>query len=292
MKAFLTFFVFLILFNWQNTDAQNCSGYPEFPEVNHLYIDTDYSICNRKHTIQKTLTFRFPEYFKITYEYPPAPAPPHAIVWRLEAELGDGNGQIIVGDDMRHTTTYPDSGNKTIKVFWCTTNQSGGTDCTHYQTLSFTILDAPGVYESPDVILEITTDKTFEPPCPTAYESGSEYLTNTIGKANAYIRYAPGHTQLVKPLIFVDGIDFSTKKFIDPNHGSGSGAVVRYGAQGWDVITMGSSESIISTADGDYSEFQYYPTAFENIQANGYDIIFLDFERGADYIQKKWTFIN
>jgi hypothetical protein len=147
-------------------------------------------------------------------------------------------------------------------------------------------------YQSPDAIWTITTDQTFTPQCENA-----AYPNNppAQGYASAYIKYGSGHNgQLVRPIIFVDGIDFDTKdSYTDASLGN---AIVRHGATGWDVLTMGMEEGRLGELENgqlDYETFGAYPTAFQsllsqNAQNNGdsYDIIFLDFSQGADYIQR------
>lgn len=144
-------------------------------------------------------------------------------------------------------------------------------------------------YTQPDEIWEISSSATYAPPIQGAFPSGSQYNGNALGGAHAYIKYAPAHNgKLLKPLIFVDGVDFNSKTYTH------SGEVIRHGSTGWDVLVMGNDASAPNPYDVDAngvpvpSEFSYYPTAFNTFlsEPNNYDIIFLDFGEGADWIQK------
>jgi hypothetical protein len=148
-------------------------------------------------------------------------------------------------------------------------------------------------YQSPDDIWTITTSENFAPMCEAAaYPNGAPQK----GYASAYIKYGAGHNgKLVRPIIFVDGVDFDTdKKYTDPNKNN---QVIRHGATGWDVLTLGMEDAPLDpdleNGQADYEAFGEYPSAFRSLAAvsgaNGaesYDFIFIDFSNGADYIQR------
>lgn len=95
------------------------------------------------------------------------------------------------------------------------------------------------------------------------------------------MKFAPIHNgKLKKPLIFVDGIDFN------PTTYTHNGQIIRHGSTGWDILTMGNDASKPNPLITLPSEFSYYPTAIQQLLSAGYDIVYLDFTNGADYIQK------
>ena len=148
-------------------------------------------------------------------------------------------------------------------------------------------------YQSPDAIWEITTAEPFSSPCESAaYPIASDRPVQ--GTASAYIKFGAGHNgKLVRPIIFVDGVDFDETKFTDPAMGN---QIIRHGSTGWDVLVMGMEDSALDEPENgvpDRETFGNYPSAFTSLtqssSANGngsYDIIFLDFSQGADYIQR------
>ncbi len=118
------------------------------------------------------------------------------------------------------------------------------------------------------------------------------YFGGQVGSAIACIRYGTEngvrHTRITRPFIITDGIDFSPLPVKDvslatsnPNYESNT---IRYGFSGWDILTTGIDEDELET--GDRENFHDYPILFDDLLGKGYDIIFLDFQRGSDYIQK------
>jgi hypothetical protein len=136
-------------------------------------------------------------------------------------------------------------------------------------------------FQLPDEIWDINSTATFDPPVAGAFPAGSPYNTNTLSGGHAYIKFAPTHSgKLKKPLIFVDGIDFN------PTVYTYAGQVIRHGSTGWDILTLGNDASETNPLANEPSEFKDYPAAIQTFLNNGYDVIFLDFASGADYIQK------
>ncbi|MBX2984833.1 MAG: T9SS type A sorting domain-containing protein [Bacteroidia bacterium] len=86
-------------------------------------------------------------------------------------------------------------------------------------------------------------------------------------------KYGTKHTCLTKPLIIVEGIDFGTKE-----HPTGC----RNGKCG--------EIGLVDILNGDknyekYPEFENGPLLIATLEAAGYDIIYLDFEDGATYME-------
>ncbi len=165
----------------------------------------------------------------------------------------------------------------------------------HEQTI--TIKKTTSAYQSPDEIWHIVATKDYTPP--TAFNVAFPGTGNPVtdpyttyklggkGKGDAYIKYGKDeqgntHTKLVKPIIFVDGIDFGKNQtYTDPNKAN---SPIRHGATGWDVFITGADDRW--KADEDTEFLREFPTQFNDLCALGYDVMFLDFEDGADYIQR------
>ena len=110
------------------------------------------------------------------------------------------------------------------------------------------------------------------------------------GSAHAYVKYGGTIGVLDKPLIFVDGIDFSREELIDPDivvDGQKYQAqTIRHGSTGWDIFASGREESKIDVTTGQRETFNLYPAELGKLRAQGYDIILLDFANGSTYIEK------
>ena len=66
----------------------------------------------------------------------------------------------------------------------------------------------PSEFTLPDETWDISTGITFQPPVAGAFPPDSPYNNDNVSGGHAYIRFAPAHNgKLLKPLIFVDGID-------------------------------------------------------------------------------------
>ena len=152
-------------------------------------------------------------------------------------------------------------------------------------------------YKSPDAVWSIETSTTFDPVTADAKASyfssavnAQGVMNNTKGEGQAYIQFGKNHNgKIVRPIIYVDGIDFNSGT--DIIHDSALGGtetsksnIIRYGGTGWDVFVLGVEPSI--TAPGETEAFQKYPEHFEKMYNEGYDVIFLDFKEGATYMQK------
>ncbi|MCB0762505.1 MAG: hypothetical protein KDC12_13345, partial [Flavobacteriales bacterium] len=108
------------------------------------------------------------------------------------------------------------------------------------------------------------------PPWPTnnseyPWRFGAEYGDMVIS-GNAYTSISADGI-FDKPFIFVEGIDFGND--FSPN---------RYGTFGWYEFASGQSAV--------YNYLALMPVLLEDLHNQGYDVILLDFEHGADYIQR------
>lgn len=103
--------------------------------------------------------------------------------------------------------------------------------------------------------------------------------TVPIAGINMHIKYAPNNAQhrLKKPVIFVEGIDFPKEVVYDY-----TSKPVRVGDFGWDTFITGMVDDPTSS---DNETFALLPNFTSQMLNNGYDIVFCDFQDGADYIE-------
>jgi Secretion system C-terminal sorting domain len=125
----------------------------------------------------------------------------------------------------------------------------------------------PSDYIAPDEVWDIQGD-SWTSPCDGSTSANS---------GRAYIRFGNGNRKLTKPIIFIDGIDFGRQITVDETRGN---QVIGFGTIGW--YNLASTEAINQT-NPELARFRELSDQFKN---NGYDIIFLDFRDGADYIQR------
>lgn len=90
-------------------------------------------------------------------------------------------------------------------------------------------------------------------------------------EGNAYVKYHYGQAspELDRVFVFVEGIDFNTSHTLSDH---------RFGDFGWCQFVSGNAQGY---------EFLYNaPSLIDFLRSEDYDIILLDFKKGADYIQK------
>jgi hypothetical protein len=101
---------------------------------------------------------------------------------------------------------------------------------------------------------------------------------------HASVLYAPGHTRLVKPFIVVEGFD----PFLTVVNGL-NGQHLRSGINGWDVMVTGRTDGFVDpTLPAEYQTnlFAKMPEFLSGLRSRGYDLIYLDFAFGGDYLGK------
>ena len=151
---------------------------------------------------------------------------------------------------------------------------------------------AYGAANMPDAIWELSiAANEYDHPVQTPYTGISAGLAvPRPGKAHAYIKYGGTKGLLDKPLIFVDGIDFSKEEHTDEsitvNGTDYQSKTIRHGSTGWDILLTGREESTIDVTTGQVETFGAYPVEFQKLLNEGYDIIMLDFADGSTYMQK------
>jgi hypothetical protein len=112
-------------------------------------------------------------------------------------------------------------------------------------------------------------------------ETGSIAVSTPNGSAaiNMHTMYAPSNYQrkLKKPLIFVEGIDFPKEIVHDM-----AGKAARVGNFGWDTFITGMVDDPESS---DNATFAKLPDFVNQMLAQGYDIVFCDFQDGTALIE-------
>jgi hypothetical protein len=125
----------------------------------------------------------------------------------------------------------------------------------------------PSDYLAPDEVWDIQGD-AWTSSCDGSSASNS---------GRAYIRFGNGTNKLTHPVIFIDGVDFGRKITVDETRNN---QVIGYGNTGWfNLISPSLSHE-------DFPELERFRELSDKFKDKGYDIIFLDFKDGADYIQR------
>lgn len=185
--------------------------------------------------------------------------------------------------DLPMSITYPDYEPRTISFFKPEYDPDE-------PVATFTITFAPQgkgaeyEYQFPDETIPIESEDAYSPSGCSPPSAGALGWQGGHGIGQAYVRYGKGNNgTLRKPIIFVEGIDFSPGGSFDPDKDPQAADYrVQYGSFGWDVFTTG-----VGRAKGtDYSAFSNYPTYFEQLYDLGYDLILIDFQDGATFIQQ------
>ena len=97
------------------------------------------------------------------------------------------------------------------------------------------------------------------------------YHNNDLVEANAYVKYRYGqeNQELDKVFVFVEGIDFNSSHTLSD---------LRFGDFGWCQFNSGNAEG--------YDFLYNSPVLIDHLRNEGFDIILLDFKKGATYIQE------
>ena len=153
---------------------------------------------------------------------------------RFEVDFGDGRGFRQFGLDETISVTYPAGGAKTIQLI---AHEDGGA---RYAQASFDVAEVP-VPEPDRTWLNQTSRRTY---------------AGEHGRYDAYAFYGSGHTELTRPIIFVEGFDAYAN---DPARRRTWQAMYR----------LAEEENLAST-----------------LRAYGYDLVLFKLHDAADYIQR------
>jgi hypothetical protein len=211
------------------------------------------------------------------------------IVSSFYIDFSDGMGFRLVNFDQIINVAYSSYGRKniTIKV----PIYLNGVLSTYYFAYSFIDL----IYDNKPIL----TQEDLLDDCPKELESF--WVTSDLVKEN--FNYAPGNRGLVtvsfgkdpvtgqkrtcikKPIIFVEGIDFKTSQQAEEGYNEGF-----YRCNGMGFFDFYDQKELINgkyfkpiSADHPFYMVKQMITELNDL---GYDFIYLDFEKGADYMQK------
>lgn len=167
----------------------------------------------------------------------------------VSVDFGDGNGARQVSVDQAVPVNYQSFGTKEIVTTIYFTDQTSVTAHCKFQIVD---TSAPKYnWGSPDMELTLTADKGFTTP-----DGPFE-----VGSADVSVFLACGHESIQKPLIWVEGFN-PTVTNLDLDYGFGM------------MQSILGSGSVGGTNIRDLCDRQ------------GYDLIYVDFEQGGDWIQK------
>jgi hypothetical protein len=203
------------------------------------------------------------------------------IVQSFTINFGNGQTQTLTFSQNSFPLTqsfdinYTTVGAKTI------TTTTGSTVTSTSQTLSvsFARALADPNYRSP-TRTQVITGASFSPICQGFLPIAKDKQAGTAS-INMHTLLSPNNTtgHLVRPLIFVEGIDFDTETICDPNNVGGTTQNVHVGGFGWDNFITGVFQDPESS---DNITFNRLPTLITQMRNEGYDIVFCDFVDGAD----------
>ena len=160
----------------------------------------------------------------------------------IAIDFGDGIGKQSITYDEKILVKYKEGGIKKIQIII----EAGG------QEYSFTsqFFVSPASLVMPDHI-EILSD-------------GSR----------AYIEYGCNNdNKLMKPYIFVEGLNFQSSEYPDTDY--------RFGSFGWDNFRSGRDFPGVEPP----LKLQYIPEVIDRLKSDGFDIILIDFKDGAGDIK-------
>ncbi|MES2560142.1 MAG: T9SS type A sorting domain-containing protein [Bacteroidota bacterium] len=197
-------------------------------------------------------------------------------------EFKTGNGNFFpIQQGMPFTVNFEDTGYKTCVVH--ITYQSGAVLESGF---SFYLKKKAEVL-LPDLFPTAIASIPFYQVCK------AEPNYNPYGVARYYIKYANPDKQLRRPFIFVEGIDFDYRDYLDNPNNTNFPPALRYGEFGWDVFVSGGSypQSIPDHSSGapfsiGLTELAGQQGLIQQLLNEGYDIVLVDFSKGADYVQK------
>lgn len=272
----------------QNLYAQE---FPSTYEMYDIYISSDLYRISRDYVHHDKVVFRAPYYNKI------AEIPCNEGYGEVAETYTSSKQLYVVFDGQEyplepngHVTIEADAGfyNVDFKYEFISAECETSLQTSH----SIQVKQHPEgfTYLQPDDVWEIELPELYEPPVVNPYPANSswaKYNEPSQGKAIATIKLGDGNSELTRPLIFVDGVDFAETVVIDPNIGK----PVRYGSTGWENVSQGLLSGVVENFEDEL--FKDYPkalTALRNDQTQygeaNYDIILVEFLDGADYIQK------
>lgn len=202
----------------------------------------------------------------------------------FKLEMGDGTvmqfDNIFVPQQFSHR--YATGGTKIMRL----TDDASGV---RIFTQNLTVRPTTNAYIKPDKSIAVTGD-FFTLPCTDAYLPQAKDRERGRATAMAHIRFADNNTsgKIKKPFIFVEGVDFGTEIVKDPQ----TNVTIRTGDFGWDIFVQGISEKEQDAVPDSWQDIMSNSPAFiSDMIRDGFDVILVDFDDGADYIQKNGSML-
>ncbi len=177
----------------------------------------------------------------------------------ITVDFGDGNGYVQVNFNENYTINYDEQGDsRDIYIKLLTSN--------NVELISHSIIQLPitSGYSEPNTIWQIQASIPF----------GSGNYNTIYGYGKAYIKYSnPNDPVLRKPIIIVEGLDTHDYNTTDLNS-----THPQMGDFGW--------PQMYNQEPSRWPQMVQMPLLLNQLTADGFDIILLDFKNGADYIQR------
>ncbi len=152
-----------------------------------------------------------------------------SLTTRYFLDLDDGAGLRPVQLDVPVEASYKSPGNKTL-----TLRALSPDGASHEASFSFEVLAL--ATPAPDDTLQLTAGIAYD---------------GVAATGEAYLYYAPGHSSLVQPLVFIEGFDLDNSYYWD------------------ELYALLNVENMV-----------------EDIRAQGYDVVVLNFDDATDYLQR------
>ena len=175
-------------------------------------------------------------------------------------------------------------------------------------------------YVKYDFLVEIEADNRIFYPDFDYRSETSQNSYNPYAKLKLFIKYGCGNRKLTKPFVFVEGVSFDKKSIREGEYGlwdyfqmngtdnvvSGSGLLeevrnenrippssyangtstnhtVGYSTFNWATLVTGVDAEGVE--DGEPLQVQKSPELLQKLYENGFDIVFVDFESGQQYME-------
>jgi len=175
----------------------------------------------------------------------------------INIDFGDGNGYVNITPEFNYNIHYSNTGKKVITVKLILTNQTE----LNSETYVYINRLCPSCFKNIQDLTSLYLNFAEPEEVFTIPMEANEAYLGKKGKANVTIAYGCGNRGIRKPLIIVPGIDHKQLEELEPEQVADFESFV-----GW-----------LRRAPNDL---------MNNLQFEGYDLIYIDYEDGADYIQR------
>ncbi|MGE3802028.1 MAG: T9SS type A sorting domain-containing protein [Candidatus Kapaibacterium sp.] len=172
----------------------------------------------------------------------------------IEVDFGDGNGFVPVGHNVPKAVAYSTAGVKDVRVRMIV---GGNTIDSLTAWSQINVLEYTGGGNGAKDQKGATTQGVRSSAPDDVFNVTAEHsYSGKAGTGNVNVWYGCNHTGIERPFVLVPGFDI-----IDTR--------VPYDAE-----------------SGAVDIYSHYAPFFDSLRANGYDVIIVDYDKGADYIQR------